>query len=399
MNWEKRYNELINAFPDGFIVFDSVGTIVLANEAAASLLGYANVDELCNQSVSTLYVNAGDHDSLLSILGYRGRADKTIFDWKKKNGDPVLVELTATPLHDEQKHVIGIHGIFHDITSKLRSQIAQQEVLAATTSELSEAHLLDVVETYLSIPMGLILQGVAHNLNTPLGSIRGRAELLQHHIQKQAGLVDRITEPNVRSEMQDFHGKLLKGVAEVIHQVDKAGTLIKGFTDKLSSEMTPGMMELDLNAVIRNELNFLESSLYFKHKITAEVALDPTLPRIRAPYKPFSAAIHGVILNSLKATSGLADRALEIRTSHGAEGIRIELSDNRPPMSDDDIRYTLSAHFATRHHDVPPEARFSPYDIEVAIARQMLDPLDLDIDVTSGERTRFVILVPPSLYI
>ena len=395
---QNRYEELLNSLPDGIFIIDSHGRIELANTAAASILGYVDKKDFLGLSVNELYANPGDHDALLSILGHKGKADKTIFDWKKKTGETTLIELTASPIHDKKGHIKGIHGIFRDITSKLESQIAQQETLAETAARsIDEDKLLEVINFFRVVPMSLILQGVAHNLNTPLGTIRGRAELLQHHIKKNAGLVDGISDEKVKADVSQFHVKLDKGIGEIVAQVDKASSLIKGFSDKVSNEMNPYQMEIDINKLIENEISFLDSSLYFKHKVKKEINLDKTVPLVRGVYRDFSQAMYNLIIDSMKATGSLSEKVLRISTSHDQEFIYVELSDNRVMPATTDLSYHLSIHTDTMYVDLPDEAQFSYYDIEIANASRLLSSYQINISLFPNNESKFIIQIPKSI--
>lgn len=395
---QNRYEELLNSLPDGIFIIDSHGRIELANTAAARILGYVDKKDFLGLSVNELYANPGDHDALLSILGHKGKADKTIFDWKKKTGETTLIELTASPIHDKQGHVKGFHGIFRDISSKLQSQIAQQETLAETAARsIDEDKLLEVINFFRVVPMSLILQGVAHNLNTPLGTIRGRAELLQHHIKKNSNLDEAISDEKVKSDIKQFHVKLDKGIGEIVTQVDKASALIKGFSDKVAYEMNPAEMEIDMNMLIEHEIRFLDSSLYFKHKVTKEIQLDKTIPLVRGVYRDFSQAIYNLIVDSIKATGALAVKTIRITTYQDQNFVYIELSDNRVMANTTDLAYHLSIHTDTMYVDLPDEARFSYYDIEIANASRLLSLYGAELNLFPNSEGKFIIQIPKKL--
>lgn len=395
---QNQYEELLNSLPDGIFIIDSHGRIEMANTAAAAILGYSDKKDFLGLSVSVLYANPGDHDALLSILGHKGKADKTIFDWKKKNGETTLIELTASPIHDKKGHIQGMHGIFRDISSKLQSQIAQQETLAETAARsIDEDKLLEVINFFRVVPMSLILQGVAHNLNTPLGTIRGRAELLQHHIKKNSGLLDTVTDEKAKSDLMQFHAKLDKGIGEIVAQVDKASALIKGFSDKVSHEMNPYQMEMDMNKLIEHEISFLNSSLYFKHKVKKEIELDPTIPLVRGVYRDFSQAIYNLIIDSMKATASLPEKILRIKTYHDKDFLYIELSDNRTMPASTDLAYHLSIHTDTIYVDLPEEAQFSYYDIEIANASRLLSHYQAELNLFPNNEGKFIIQIPKTI--
>ncbi|MBX7150196.1 PAS domain S-box protein [bacterium] len=392
---QRRYEELFNSLPDGAFVIDTGGNLIMVNDVATALLGYKSQTELVGSTIDKVYANPSDHDALLSILGHKKIAKKNIFDWKKKNGDPLLIELTATPIHDEQGHICGIQGIFRDISRRLESQIAQQETLAeAAARSIDESKFLEAVDFYRSVPMSLILQGIAHNLNTPLGGIRGRAELIQHNFLKNSKIFESITDEKLRNEINAVTSKMIKGITEIIVQVDKATELIRGFSTKISFEMNYVESLQDINYIIKNELSFLESSLYFKHKISKQIDLQDNLPKFKAYYRDVSLAINHLLINSMKAISELPERNLRIKTYQNDANICIELTDNRKPMSTDEIRYHHLINLSTRYTAIADEARFSPYDIEIADAMRLLQLYGGSLTIVSEKETKFIIQIP-----
>lgn len=387
-----RFEELFNILPDGALVIDPVGNISLANQVAAQLLGYPDSQSLTGKPVHKLYVNPNDHDSLLSILGYRGVVEKNIFEWKKKTGETVLVELTASPLRDENGHINGILGFFRDMTAKLENQLAQQATLEATAARtMDEDRFLDSVNFYQSMPMTLILQGIAHNFNTPFGSIRGRAELLKHQLEKNESLF-RNPEPDQKAALLQLHAKQTKGLADIIQQVDKLVELTKGFSQRLTSEYDNPETGVDLNEVIRNLILFLDSSLYFKHRILKQTEFDYALPPVDIPYRTVSLTLYHLLIHSMKATAGLNQKKLWIKTGHDDQFVWIDMTDNRERMDDEQMSDLFSIRYSSRY-PAPDEARFSLCDLEIVNVKYLLSSYHAELEIVSEDTTTFRIRI------
>lgn len=382
-----RFEELFNLLPDGALVLDSVGKITQVNQIAARILDYSDISGLIGKTVNLLYVNTGDHDSLLSILGYRGVVEKSLFEWKKKGGETLLVELTASPLRDEKGHINGILVIFRDMTMKLENQLAQQASLEETAARsMNDERFLEAVNFYQFMPMTLILQGIAHNFNTPIGSIRGRAELICHQIEKNRPLLDRIT--GSFPEFQSFLNKQLKGLNDIIEQADRLVELTKNFTKRLSLEAENPSTQINLNEVIQHMLAFMESSLYFKHRITKEIHLHPELPPVDISYRAVSLALYHLLIHSMKATAGLNQKKIIIQTGFDEDSVWLEMTDNRERMDEDQLADLPLIRFSSRY-PAPDEARFSLCDLEIANIRYLLSPYLADLEISSGEQTTF----------
>jgi PAS domain S-box-containing protein len=387
---QHQYEELFNCLPDGAIVIDSKAKIMLANQAAASILGYTNPQEMKGIDISTLYSNPSDHDTLLSVLGHRGVMEKGIYDWKQKNGQPVLIELRAAPLRDSQGHITGIQGIFRDITKKLESQLAQQQTLEETAARsIDKNQLIEMINFYLTNPPNLILQGIAHNLNTPLGNIRGRAELIKHNIEKHTH-----TGANEISDKEkEFYQKQIKGIGDIITQVDKTVDIIKSFTNKITFESDQNNIETDINSTINNMIVYFESSLYFKHRIQKEITLDTGLPMGLINTRELNSSLYHIIVNCIKATAGLPSMMIRVQSYVQDQNIIIEFSDNRNHMDEAEIEYHMNVNASTRYK-IPEEANFSAYDIEILCAKNILEANQCALEIISGDHTLFRMVIP-----
>ncbi len=100
------FRSLFSAYPDALVVVDAWGTIVLANPAASSLLGYS-VDELTGLSVDALvpdsirprhaaYRDAYSHNPRPRPMGTQMELVA-----KRRDGTKVMVEIALSPLQDE----------------------------------------------------------------------------------------------------------------------------------------------------------------------------------------------------------------------------------------------------------------------------------------------------------
>jgi PAS domain S-box-containing protein len=112
------FRTLFAAYPDALVVADAAGRIVLANPAAASLLGYA-VDELVGLAVEALVPDAirPRHAAYREAYAHRPvpRPMGTQMDLvaKRRDGSEVMVEIALSPLPDHEPPLVvaAIRGI------------------------------------------------------------------------------------------------------------------------------------------------------------------------------------------------------------------------------------------------------------------------------------------------
>jgi len=170
---------VIDSSVDGIVSANLRGTVLLFNRAAARIFGYAPSDVVGKMHVGKLYPPGGAREIMQKIrdpnLSGYGRLEDHRVDMLNSDGEPMQVQLSASLVIDNG-HPIGSVGIFTDIREKLRMEarlsMAQEELRSrekqAIVAELAGA--------------------AAHELNQPLTSVIGYAELLRRQLENHPQL-------------------------------------------------------------------------------------------------------------------------------------------------------------------------------------------------------------------
>jgi two-component system cell cycle sensor histidine kinase/response regulator CckA len=156
---EARYRSLIQGAAYGIYRTTVDGTILDANPALATMLGYASTDELRAVNMAMIYKAAADREAL--IADYRSQERETLstdVTWKRKDGTPIIVRVTARVV-DFEDGLRCFEGIAEDITEK-----------RALEEQLRQALKMEAV--------GRLARGVAHDFNNVLAAILGCSDLL-----------------------------------------------------------------------------------------------------------------------------------------------------------------------------------------------------------------------------
>ncbi len=169
------------------------------------------------------------------------------------------------------------------------------EDLALSQSQLLESQKLEQI--------GLLSSGLAHNLRTPLSGIKGYAQLLK------------------------MDHKELRELDLIVREVDVMESIISNLMFKSRKEKDTREELLNLNDLIRNELEFLNANMFYKHRVKTTVDLDRNLPLITGVYAHYSQAIMNIVQNALDAMYEASDRCMTIKTRHDGQFIYIEISD------------------------------------------------------------------------
>ncbi len=155
---EMKYRSLIERAAFGIYRSTEDGRILEANPALVRMLGYDSLDEILALNMSAVYQSPSERVAL--IEGHRGQPGGTEeVRWRKKNGDPILVRLTARTVVEPDGRE-SYETIAEDVTEK-----------RALEEQLRQAQKMEAV--------GRLARGVAHDFNNVLAAIMGSAELLE----------------------------------------------------------------------------------------------------------------------------------------------------------------------------------------------------------------------------
>ncbi|MFN0064217.1 MAG: GAF domain-containing protein [Myxococcaceae bacterium] len=166
---------LIDSSVDAIIAADMTGRVLLFNKGAEAILGYSADEAVKSLNVRDIYP-LGDAQRVMERLrspefGGPGRLSMTRQDLVAKDGEHVPVNLTASILVESDREVATV-GIFSD----LRGLMALEKKLTAAQSKLEESEKNAVI---------VALAGTAaHELNQPLTSVMGYAELLRRKLKE-----------------------------------------------------------------------------------------------------------------------------------------------------------------------------------------------------------------------
>jgi PAS domain S-box-containing protein len=210
---------------DAIMITNSKGALIYVNRAWQSIYGYSSHEAVGNtpRMLRSRYQAQDFYRDM-----WRQILDPAIGHWKgelinqAKDGREVPVYLTITPYRDENAKVEGYMGIALDMTQKkeMEAKIIQQDRLAS---------------------VGLLSSGLAHEVGTPLGVIRGRAEYLM----SQAGEND----------------KLRAGLQVIVQQIDRISKLIYSLLHLARADRSEKAGPVIVSQAVQQVLNLTDQKL------------------------------------------------------------------------------------------------------------------------------------------
>jgi signal transduction histidine kinase len=205
----------------------------------------------------------------------------------------------------------------------------------ARTRELRDAQAA-LVQSEKMAAMGTLVAGVAHELNTPLGSVQSS----QDTISKALGKLRQRSDLDPKSErlvdVVDGAGATLQAgvarIADIVTELRRFSRLDAAETDYV-----------DANDCIRSALAILRSQQPDGAQLELELA---ELPKIRCKPGELNQAIHSVLLNAFEAIDG--DGTVRITSALQEERLLITIDDDGSGMSTEHLSRAFDPGFTTK---------------------------------------------------
>ncbi|MCD4691315.1 MAG: response regulator [Calditrichales bacterium] len=324
-------------------------------------------DDIINKVGILDFADKKDYQFMKNDLSKRLSGEKTTGNFRAKavsrSGKKLIVEIWAGLVQYQSKP--AIEGIVIDVTDQHNSKLRERKL----ELELLNEHKLAAI--------GQLAAGIAHNLNTPIAIIQANAELLKMKYQDE------------------------KEIDKVLKQTTRMGDLIKTILTKSKREQETNITSINLNELLRDELEFLNANLYFKHQIEKEYIIDEKLPSFKGVYSDFSQSIMNIIQNSVDAMYKAPVRKLTIVTEADQDFIYLKIADTGFGMSKEVKQKIFDPFFSTKPSRLEPNAdknQPTGTGLGLSLVYNLLSPYGVKIEfISEGNKgTWFLLRVPIS---
>ncbi len=331
---EQKYRSLLEDMNDGYFVLRN-GKIVYANRTFARMLN-REIDEVIELEWEKIVYDSPHVQKEKKLLKDIPE-DPFELVLITKNGRKVFVEIKARLTEYEGAEAIA--GICRDVTRRK----ALQEANCRMELELVRQERLSSI--------GKLIQGIAHNLNSPLTILTNNLLILFKHTRTVLGYIDKI-----KNKLDVHEYSLLKeelqGIGDRIKRIEsscnKMTDIIKNIVHRTSEE--GGLQErwLDINEIIVDELEFLNANIFFKSQVEKRISLNENLPKIKGLRLDLAQMIANLINNALDAMYAVDNPVLIISTSLKDKNILLSVEDNGTGISQKDIEHIFEPFFTTK---------------------------------------------------
>jgi PAS domain S-box-containing protein len=213
---ESNFRSIVTNAPYGICRCDAKGTLLDANPALVSILGYSNALDLLGVHIGTLYADTQQWFQLADYFRSHNEFNGVVAEWLRKDGSAIVVRLSGRTI-DEKDNTAPYELFAEDITErrKLEQQLRQSQKMEA---------------------IGRLAGGVAHDFNNLLMVICGYSEFLLERVG---------SDPKLRVPAE-----------EIANAADRATSLTRQLLAFSRKQMLAPKV-VDLNAIVTENLKML----------------------------------------------------------------------------------------------------------------------------------------------
>ena len=145
---EEKYHSLVDNMQDAAYRSDLNGILIYVTPSAARILGYSSVDEILGLNIAKdLYYSPEEREKTLRIMKEQGKLTHFEVTLKRKDGLPVIISTNSQFYRDKDGKIIGIEGVYSDITDRKKAEDAlkKSEALFSGIFQASPAGILVLV--------------------------------------------------------------------------------------------------------------------------------------------------------------------------------------------------------------------------------------------------------------
>lgn len=351
------------------------GVITSWNRSAETLYGY-RAEEIIGHSVLLLFPH--DHQQELDSILARIKLGQAIKDHEttrvRKDGTPVAVSNTISPIPDRQGRIAGASTIAHDITGRRRAEDAlrrSRDELVTVNAALEQANLA----------RSQFLSTMSHELRTPLTAILGFSEMLL----EDAGAA------GWNQKQQSDMEKILKNSKHLLDLIND----VLDLSEIEAGRMVATYSQVDLRELLNSVTEDIQSLAIARH-LFLRTEVEEGIDRLETDPVKLRRILLNLVSNALKFTEqgGATLSANRVFLSGGwTEGIAFAVKDTGIGISPDLQERIFEAFYQA---DMGYTRKVGGTGLGLAIVSQLTALLGgtIAVESTPGQGSIFTVILP-----
>ncbi|MBI2902029.1 MAG: PAS domain S-box protein [Candidatus Methylomirabilis oxyfera] len=334
---QSLHRDIVANIPSGVMTLDLEGRIVSFNPTAQKILGLA-AEEIQGKSWrDTPFQEIMLLEVFFSSPTPSFEALSQELEVRRHDGHSVLIGISLTPLKDSEGELLGLVGIFQDLTERrqIEARLRQADRLAA---------------------VGQLAAGLAHEVRNPLAAISGSIQLM-----KEEGSA-------APPYLLDI----------VLRETDRLKLVTGQFLDFAYPRQAPET-QCDLVAVLEETVVLLEKRSDVASSVDVSFQGVPEPVVVAADPDQLKQVLWNLSLNAIQAMPGGGRLTFDVRrhvSGNGTAWAAIELTDTGPGIPSEEVDRIFDPFYTTKPGGT---------GLGLAIAQKIIDNLGGRIEVVSRE--------------
>jgi PAS domain S-box-containing protein len=332
----RLYREIFMNSIDGITVLDLEGRILERNPSHERATGYGD-DELIGKPAATILGEeqiAKIAEGLAKGGPFRGEVIAT-----RKDGSRVPIDISAFSIPDKHGRPLYYVAMGRNISEMKKAQ----EDLARANQELRDAQV-QLVQSEKMAALGMLVAGIAHEINTPVGAVKSMHNTLVRGVDK--------LKKHLEANYPEEYGKdsKLQGIFELIGDanqvIDTGGKRVTEIIRRLRSFARMDEAELkeaDIHEGLEDTLMLLH------HEVKHHIEIKKNYGDV-PPISCYPGRLNQVFLNLLNNARQAIQGEGEITiTTFVADGkVHVAIGDNGAGIADKDLAKVFDPGFTTK---------------------------------------------------
>ncbi len=285
---EAFYHSLVENLPQNILRKDLQERFTFANQRFCAILGKPLSDvigktdfDFFPPELAAKYQKDDQH------VIQTGRAFETIEENIAPGGEKRYVNVVKTPIYDAKGKIIGIQGIFWDITErklaeerlqKANEDLARSEAALRKSHEDLKAAQAQLIQAEKMESIGTLAAGVAHEVKNPLAILMMGVNYLS-------------------KKLSDEHlASVLKDMRDAINRAD---TIARGLLE-FSASRRLSVKAHDLNDLIEDTVRLVRTTLT-QNQVQLEKEFGTNLPPVRVDKNQIQQVFVNLFMNAVHA--------------------------------------------------------------------------------------------------
>jgi len=341
---EQRFRQLAENLREVFWLssLDS-RQIYFINPAYEEIWGRSR-ESLISQPESWLEtIHPEDREEVLANLEKQSRGEFVEYEYRivRPDGEIRWIEAHVFPVRNEEGEIYRCAGSAQEITKRKRAEA------------LAESQQQQLIQADKMASLGILVSGVAHEINNPNNFIMLNGEILSMAWQNVMPILQKYYEENgdfllagmPYTRAHEKIGQLISGISEGATRIGKIVEALGGFARQDAGDLD---QTVDPNAVVESAM-VIVNNLIKKSTHHPCVELEENLPQIRGNPQQLEQVIINLITNSCQSLQS-PQKSLFVSTSYNetSDLITIRVRDEGEGIPPENLNHIIEPFFTTK---------------------------------------------------